>query len=296
MSGKIVQMVYFTGTGGTKRILDALSQKLMEEEFEIAEFPLDHQVHSSFVMHEHAINSLDFLFVLFPVHSFDAPKPIYEWIDGLPEGQKKKTIVLSVSGGGDVGPNKLSRSRCIQKLEEKGYQVTYERMLVMPSNFAVTASDDMNMWLLKRLSAKVDQVVSEILANKERRMGGRNKERRGKSIFQRLEPPVDRFGLSLAVSQACNSCGWCARHCPRLNISMDDGKPVFSDQCIMCMRCVYGCPQNAIKSDKYGFAIVKTGFDLKALEEKMKGKTLKPIKDLEGGVLWFGVKRYLREE
>jgi hypothetical protein len=32
------------------------------------------------------------------------------------------------------------------------------------------------------------------------------------------------------------------------------------------------------------------------LEERMKDMILKPLEDLEGGILWFGVKGYLREE
>ena len=296
MNNRYVGLVYFSGTGGTRMITEAIDLILKGKGCETWIFPLDYQINRSFIMNREVLQKTDFLFVLYPVHAFDAPKPIYEWIEGLPDGAMKKTIVLSVSGGGDVAPNKHSRSLCIQALEEKSYQVMYERMLVMPSNFAVTASDDMNMWLLKSISSKVNQIVTEIMVNKTRRIEIGDEERQSKSIFQRLQPPVDRFGLSLFASEACNSCGWCAARCPRLNISMVDGRPVFSDQCIMCMRCVYGCPQNAIESEKYGFAIVKTGFDLIALEEKMKDRVLKPIEDLEGGILWFGVKRYLREE
>lgn len=289
-------IVYFTGTGGTQRIAEALEQEMKENGCDTSSFPLDYQINPSFVIDKKILQRTDLIFVLYPVHAFDAPRPVYEWIDQLPDGEKKRTIVLSVSGGGDVAPNKGSRVRCIRALEEKNYQVVYEKMLVMPSNFAFTASDDMNMWLLKSVPERAAEIAADVMADKVNRVETKERERSGETFFQRIQPPVEKFGLYLFATEACDSCEWCADHCPRMNIRMVKGKPEFSDQCIMCMRCVYGCHAHAIMSEKYGFAIVKEGFDLQALEEKMKDKKLKAIEDCEGGILWFGVKRYLLEE
>lgn len=49
-----------------------------------------------------------------------------------------------------------------------------------------------------------------------------------------------------AVSSYCIGCGTCAKVCPRGNIRLSDGKPVFGTDCIQCLACLQYCPQEAI--------------------------------------------------
>ncbi len=48
------------------------------------------------------------------------------------------------------------------------------------------------------------------------------------------------------VSDACIGCGTCARICPRGNIELKDGRPVFGTNCIGCLSCLQYCPKEAI--------------------------------------------------
>lgn len=58
-------------------------------------------------------------------------------------------------------------------------------------------------------------------------------------------PKVARDTFS--VSDACISCGICARFCPAGNITVEGGQhPVFGDACLGCYGCVHICPHNAI--------------------------------------------------
>jgi ferredoxin len=55
----------------------------------------------------------------------------------------------------------------------------------------------------------------------------------------------------------CTRCGLCVRICPSGNISLppepfgqhgpENGLPVFGDRCVLCMRCVHQCPEEAIQ-------------------------------------------------
>ena len=44
----------------------------------------------------------------------------------------------------------------------------------------------------------------------------------------------------------CIGCGLCTKICPRGNISLENGKPVFHGNCELCTGCLHACPQNAI--------------------------------------------------
>lgn len=49
------------------------------------------------------------------------------------------------------------------------------------------------------------------------------------------------------VSDACVSCGKCAKRCPLNNIDMGEGRPVWKGNCTHCMACICGCPTEAIE-------------------------------------------------
>ncbi len=53
-----------------------------------------------------------------------------------------------------------------------------------------------------------------------------------------------------AASGACVGCGLCEKLCPRNNIQLRDGKPVFGPNCIGCLSCVQLCPKQAINIGK----------------------------------------------
>lgn len=49
------------------------------------------------------------------------------------------------------------------------------------------------------------------------------------------------------TTDACIGCGKCEKLCPLNNITLQDKKPVWSDQCTHCMACIGNCPTNAIE-------------------------------------------------
>lgn len=48
------------------------------------------------------------------------------------------------------------------------------------------------------------------------------------------------------VDDRCTGCRICERVCPRANISIEGGKPVWRHNCEMCNGCIQWCPQQAI--------------------------------------------------
>lgn len=60
---------------------------------------------------------------------------------------------------------------------------------------------------------------------------------------------VGKGGLKPFVTDECVLCGECSALCPVGAISADDPKSTDEEKCISCMRCVSVCPQKARKVD-----------------------------------------------
>jgi Pyruvate/2-oxoacid:ferredoxin oxidoreductase delta subunit len=290
-----VQIVFFSGTGGSKRIAVTFRDELLKRGsivnlVELGEGSYKDQIH------EPTSGNADFYILIFPVYAFDAPGLIYRWV----EAQKgdlsgKEAAVISVSGGGEVWPNTGCRNGCCKALEKKGFTVVYDRMMCMPANLAVEFNDDLVAWTLRAIPDKAKEIVEDLSEGVTKR----TKYWKGplRNYLTKLENRKGYlFAKDLIITDECISCGWCASHCPVSNIQISEksSKPVFMNHCMVCMRCVYGCPVRAIQCNSS--VVFQKGFDLDAVEKRMEGRELKPVKQCCKGLLLVGVKKYLLEK
>ena len=233
---------------------------------------------------------------LFPVYVFDAPKLIYDWIESIaPEQIGDKIAVRSVSGGGDMIANVSCRKSCCDILESKGFNVFYDRMLVMPANVFIKYSDDLIMHLVNAIPEKVNEIVNDLMDERESRTNSK-KGAFSKWLFKTAQKNFSGFAKSYKVTDDCNLCGWCVDNCPKNNILANDtlGKVVFKDDCAVCLRCIYGCPMKAITLK--GIFVLKSGYDLNDVINRMKDVDLIPVEECCKGFMYKGVKKYLLDK
>ncbi len=283
-----VNIVFFTGTGGTARIAKSMEEEFIKNGVQVFKTELNGK----------SINRMtsDLLIILFPVYALNAPKPIDDMIAKLPFGKGQPTAVLSVSGGGEITPNTACRVSTIRGLKRKGYHVYYENMFVMPSNFLITYEDILSAMILQKSTDFSKQVVTEILQGTKRRTKPKFLDRILSKILVIEKIGCKLFGKNLKTNGKCNGCAWCAKQCPRKNIKMKNGRPSFGWRCIICLRCVYGCPKKAIFPGIGKFIVLKEGYNLKKLEDNTKDLTnFPPISDIAKGKALSGVKKYLEE-
>ncbi len=55
----------------------------------------------------------------------------------------------------------------------------------------------------------------------------------------------------LRADERCEGCGLCAQLCPVGNVELRHGRPAFGDQCVLCIRCLHACPQEAIQISRF---------------------------------------------
>ena len=281
-----VRIVYFSGTGCT-----AFVAETFRKELEI--------LGSSVQMHElrHGISEPEgeyrFLILCFVVHACNAPHPVMQWVKSHPSVERIPTAVISVSGGGEVTPNLACRVAIKRQLQQKGFAVEYEKMLVMPSNWIVPTKPGLAARLLEVLPHKVAFILHE-LASGTRRETCPGPGNRFLSLLGKLETSgAKTFGKKIRVSEACTGCGLCARHCPVGNIVLNVKKPMFGNRCILCLNCLYLCPQHALQPGTGKFVVIKDGFDLKKIQATLPWTEPLDISAKARGILWLGVKRYL---
>jgi ferredoxin len=97
----------------------------------------------------------------------------------------------------------------------------------------------------KRIDEKAAEVGAAVLA------GRRSENRPPKaSAFELMSKGLARTNAArsrkFSANSDCVGCGICAALCPRGNIRMEGGKPVFGTDCMGCLSCVQYCPQTAI--------------------------------------------------
>ncbi|MGD9778420.1 EFR1 family ferrodoxin [Methanomethylovorans sp.] len=286
---KTIKIAYFSGTGSTARVAGAFENELNRRGLSV----IRSEIRGGNLRSD---EKEDLLILLFAVHAFNAPRIVYQWIDSLPGARQIPVAVISVSGGGEISPNTACRLSSIRRLEMKNYRVVYEKMMVMPSNWVMRTDDGLAIRLLWILPSKVERIVDELLQGVIRRIRPKLIDCVFSRIGEMEKTGARFFGRNLRVNDTCNGCGWCAKNCPSNNITMLNNKPVFEEDCILCLKCIYGCPKQAIGAGALKFIVLKEGYDLQALEKRMQGAQLAPVEDLAKGYIWKGVKEYLLED
>ena len=314
-----VKIVYYSGTGGTEKVANIFRENLIKrgKEVGIEKIISKNNIDSEFNNYNH---DYDCLILLFPVHSFNAPKAVYDWIKNLKDNTKKinneninkenkeninneiikdnnyklPTIVISVSGGGEVSPNTACRVSVIKMLEDKKCNVFYEKMIVMPSNLIVPTKYPVSKMLLELLPVKIQKILDEVEKGVSRRTKPPFIDRIVSKIGELEKTSTKSFGKHIKVTEDCNLCGNCYKNCPSNNIELIDNKIKFDSKCHMCFGCFYACPENALKPTKYKFMVIKEGYNLKETEKLESVEITKEnIEKVAKGYLWKGVREYL---
>lgn len=209
------------------------------------------------------------LVILFPIHGFNAPRNVERYVHAVPAGLFDAVHLIAV-GCADHWVDSAASSRVRRTLEKKDYRIGVDTTLAMPLTFIMAFPDD----VARTLVVGADKALQEVAASLGSAPGAAPHipfKSRIVSFLGRLESPAARlFGPELHASAACTSCGTCWNHCPEANIRRgQDGRPRFGFSCLMCMRCIYNCPENAISPRISKFIPIKSGYSLsRYLEER----------------------------
>ena len=256
---KNIRIDYYTGTGGSELVARLLADKLKSDNRNI----VANRIYRANISDVKKLEA-DYFILIFPVHSFNAPRPIYEWVGHL-AGNLCKTAVISVSGGGNVITNTACRRKTVQLLKKNNFNVIYEEMVRMPTNWMKAPDKEKCTRILSKLPNSIDKITQAVIS-----------EKRGKKTIYWIDYLISalgesekkgtyKFGKGIKVLKTCGGCRLCAKNCCSSNIQIENQTPKFGDKCDMCLGCVYNCPQKALRPTWGAFQVDKNGYDLHSM-------------------------------
>ena len=232
-------IVYFTGTGNSRRAAQLLGSRLGQPLTDA--FP--------YIREEKQLalqSDTPWIFVA-PTYGWQLPHVFRDLILNADLQGSRDAYFVMTCGSGVGNAEQHLRQLCAKKgLNFKGLQP-----LVMPENyiamFPVPDERAANVIIKKadkRLERAIPLMAQELsLPAVKAGLGGKAMSGIVNTVFTRGVVTAKPF----RTTAACMGCGNCARVCPRSNISLASGRPVWTDECIHCMACISHCPTKAIE-------------------------------------------------
>lgn len=257
---KQVALFYFSGTGNTKIVVDLVQKAFSEHQVDTMVYNIEDTINNDL---KYNLDKFDMIGIAHPIYGFGSPTIVDQFAKSLPALDGIKTFIFKTAGD-FLKINHNASRRLITRLSKKGYNVFYDRIICMGSNFYMPYDDALVKELYESAVSKVSHMVGELLSGTSRLYDT--------GLFMRLMTNMmndceDKFfarlfGKSLKVTDDCIHCNKCIKNCPSNNIYLKDGKIKFRFNCYLCMRCIYACPTKAIKSSGSNFVILKDGYDI----------------------------------
>ena len=244
MSGNATVVCYFSGTGNSLSIARRIAQGLDGAK----------TINIADMVDGSSIADANRLVVVFPVYIWGLPRIIRDFFENLKTGKNADIWVAAANGG--LAGDPIGMINAIGK--KKGFSLASGFLVWTPENFVVRYpmwSEWMNRIALESSRRKTDRIVARINAGK-------------KGTFERSVFPINGFLSHLHfsimkkiyvenamppkklfwVTDACVGCGLCERICTKHNIALTDGKPVWGNDCEICVACLQWCPAKAIQA------------------------------------------------
>lgn len=244
---KNIVIYYFSGTGNTWWVADKLKTKLDRDNL-VKLYSIENLCGEEV---EDSLKNANHIILGFPVYGSTAPKLVRDFIESFPKGDKQSVTIFATHGlvSGD------SAYHIGQLFKLKNYDLLQTRHFALANNFYVPkfklsklkSLDKIEKNLLK-VEKQVDRLVEEINSEKTHIIGD-NLFGHTLGKFQRkyIDSAIKDISGDLEIDyDTCIECGKCERICPTKNIRKVDGKYIFKNECILCLRCYSQCPKDAI--------------------------------------------------
>lgn len=252
------EICYFSATGNTEKCAKEIAKNLKERGKEVSVC----QIESG----SERAQGAETIVIGYPVHGFGTPENVLRFAKNLPEG---KVAYIFKTSGEPLRINDNSSATLIRILRKKGYDVRGEYHYIMPYNMIFHHSDDMATKMYLTAKSRIQKDVDEMIQRKERKKKILARAKIAYAVSLIEHPGVKFNGRLFRVKKdKCVRCDLCIKKCPTNNITIKDGKFRFGGDCILCSRCAFFCPKDAIRIGLMDFLRVNGKYNFDADPEK----------------------------
>lgn len=242
-------ILYFSGTGNSKYVALRLGELLGDDVYSINE-ALKRKEWGKFVVSDRII-------LVCPTYAWRIPMIVTDWIEKSSFCGVKNMFFVMTCGDSIHNAGYYNRKLC----KKKGFNYMGTAHLVMPENYIAM----FNAPALDKAEKIVDIADKRINRFAEVIKKGETLEvgkKRATMTDWFMSGPVNQLfylfkikASPFRVTDACVSCGRCAKVCPLNNISMGTNRasaqgksvPHWGSKCTHCMACICFCPKEAIE-------------------------------------------------
>lgn len=220
---------YLSGTGTTKRYLEALASKLPGQ---VEVHALDARAELCADMGPHEL-----LVVAAPVYGGHIAPFVFKQLEKV-TGSETPAIVIATYGARDYDNALLEMQSA---LEARGFYIVGAAALVARHSIVQTIASD------RPDESDIAGVVSFARDLDERLASMNSSADAPHFAFKGELGKVEPAGLVPQVTDECIECGLCARECPALAIPEDAPNTTDAAVCVSCLHCIEVCPVDARK-------------------------------------------------
>lgn len=233
-----VYEIYFSPTGGTKRVSGILAEQLGNEVIEVD------ITTSKKEFHQVILEQDDIAVISVPSYGGRVPDVAVKRLLTL-QGNGARAVIVCVYGNRAFEDTLVELKDTVQQI---GFQVIAAVSAIaehsIARQFAAGRPDKQDIQQLLKFAEEIRKKISSENIEEPEIPGNRPYKKAGGT------------GLVPKPSKECLKCGACAKECPVQAIDINHPKKVNGALCISCMRCISVCPSGARKLNPIALSAV----------------------------------------
>lgn len=243
-------IIYFTGTFNTRYLVTKIKDRLSKLN---SNFKVDTlEVNKNSLIKD--LSSYELIFFSYPIYAFNVPSLFIKYLKKLKFNNLKNTKYIIAKQSGETFAINNASSNEIYNLLKFKFKINVkdinEYHFILPYNIHFKFNDNFIKEILNYDKKLLEIMIYDLKNNIS------NVKLKTNFIYnfasylfriQRLGGYINSYFYKVDYSK-CSRCYKCINICPIENIVLDQktNKIKFNNKCLMCMRCSFYCPKDAI--------------------------------------------------